>query len=206
VRPVTEAPDEYLARLGLRHDRLIVGVVALLEWRKGHLILLQAMNSIRQQFGADAVPILLIEGDGPMSKRLRRYVRDTDLDAYVRFIGREAKVFNLLNTVDIVVLPSLCQEDFPNVTLEAMSLGKPVIGTRLSGIPEQIDDGVTGLIVTPGDVAELAAAIYKLMSTPELRHSMADAARQRFNHAYSAPIAVRRYKDLYRLLLKTTCA
>lgn len=202
-RAVTEGPEETLLRLGLQHDQLILCVVGVLEERKGHLILLNAISAMQESFGSAAVPLLLIEGVGPMLSRLQNRVREMNLGSHVRFIGREANVFNLLNAADIVVLPSISHEDFPNITLEAMSLGKPVIGTRLSGIPEQIQDGETGLIVAPKDVQGLANAIHELTSDLRRRCAMSAAARQRFSHCFYGPLAVEKYINIYRQLLNS---
>ena len=200
-RPVTESDEATLARLSLQRSQPILCVVGVLEERKGHRVLLNAINLMRERFGPAAVPFLLIEGVGSIFGRLQQCVQDMHLSSYVRFIGHEDSVFNLLNAADIVVLPSVSHEDFPNITLEAMSLGKPVIGTRLSGIPEQIEDGITGLIVAPGDVPGLANAIYQLTSDPQSRYAMGAAARQRFNRCFYGSLAVERYIEMYRQLL-----
>lgn len=81
--------------------------------------------------------VLVIEGEGPELVHLRTLARRLGVGDQVRFVGTERNVFDLLNASDVVVLPSIWSEDFPNVTLEAMALGKPVIASRLAGIPSR---------------------------------------------------------------------
>ena len=96
-----------------------------------------------------------IAGDGPMSDGLR-----SSAPPNVRFLGRVSgeAVDDLLRRCRAAVLPSECVENAPMAVLEAMMLGRPVIATRMGGIPEQIRDGVDGLLVRAGDVVELAAS------------------------------------------------
>lgn len=200
-QPVTESGPEFLSRNGIPNERVIIGIGAVLERRKGHLVLFRAMEMIRQRFGEDAVPLLLVAGVGSLAEKLQAYVVERGLASRVRFLGYQRKMFDLLNALDVLVLPSLSHEDFPIVILEAMSLAKPVIGTRVCGIPEQVEDRKTGLIVMPGDADALAEAIHKLAQSPQLRRSMGDAARRRFTELFSASASVRCYQDLYRSII-----
>ena len=148
------------------------------------------------------MPVLLIEGSGGIEGDLKSVVAKCDLNNEVRFVGREKQVFNLMNAVDIMVLPSIANEDFPNVILEAMSLGKPVIASRISGTPEQVIDQESGLLVEPRDVEGLADAISLLLNDEELRTSISHNACERFEQMFSARVAVLRYCQLYDKLLK----
>jgi glycosyltransferase involved in cell wall biosynthesis len=205
-RALTQTREQVRARLGLNADGPVFGIVALQVRRKGHMILLQALDDIRRQHGRSAVPQLAVEGEGPLRNSLEAFVREHELGDKVLFIGREENVFNLLNAIDVFVLPSLSHEDFPNVTLEAMSLGKPVIASRVSGIPEQIEDGKTGLIVEPGDSFGLADAVHRLGVDAGLRQRMGEASQRRFQAMFSAGIAVQKYRNLYSGLLQTRSA
>ena len=123
--------------------------------------------------------------------------RHAGLEQRCRFIGAEAHVMNLMSAVDVLVVPSVSHEDFPNVILEAMGLGKPVVASRLAGTPEQVDDEHTGLLVPPGDAAALALALRRLVLDPALRDEMGRAGRRRFEERFTAEVAVRRYAELY---------
>jgi glycosyltransferase involved in cell wall biosynthesis len=114
----------------------------------------------------------------------------------VVFIAHEEHIFNLMNASDCIVLPSIRDEDLPNVILEAMSLGKPVIASRLAGIPEEIDNA-SGILVPPGDPRALAEAILRLMDDGTLRASLGSGARDRFLAEFTQGKALDRYFTLY---------
>jgi glycosyltransferase involved in cell wall biosynthesis len=197
---LTESREDVFSRLGLDPDRLLFIVVAVLERRKGHRVLLQALAEMLGTPMEFHIPQIIIEGDGSCWQELVTFVKRNNLQSYVRFIGPEKNVFNLLNASDALVLPSRSHEDFPNVILEAMALGKPVIATRLAVIPEQVEQLVTGLIVEPGDARALGEAIVSLSRDSTLRKEMGKAARERFDREFVAAVAVRRYQELYSIL------
>jgi glycosyltransferase involved in cell wall biosynthesis len=188
-----ETPEETRSRLSLPPDALVVSVVAVLEPRKGHRVLVEAIARLQ-----DLRLVAVVEGEGPELEHLRTLARGLGVGDRVRFIGTESDVFNLLSVSDVVVLPSIGSEDFPNVPLEAMALGKPVIASRLAGVPEQVVDEETGLLVEPGDPEALAAALARLAADPGMREGMGAAGRARFEREFTADAAARRYEALYR--------
>ena len=119
---------------------------------------------------------LVVAGDGPMRASLQ-----TSAPPNVRFVGRLSgqAVDHLLQTGRAAVLPSECVENAPMAVLEAMTLGRPVVASRMGGIPEQVRDGIDGLLVRPGDVLELAAALRILADSPDWADRMGSAARHR---------------------------
>lgn len=147
----------------------IVCVGSLQEY-KGHTILLRAI--------ADAEPSLRrvqldLVGDGPLRTSLERQAVELGIAERVRFLGvrEEGEVRHLLERADAFVLPSVVarngqMEGIPVALMEAMASGVPVIGTRLSGIPELVVDGVTGLLAEPGSVRSLRAALLRLVGEP----------------------------------------
>jgi len=139
----------------------------------------------------------LIEGTGAQLPDLKALIRLKALEDCVHCVGPQANIFDFMNAVDVVVLPSISNEDFPNVTLEAMSLGKAVVASRLAGIPEQIHDMASGLLVEPGDALGLAHALCRLSSNPDLRRRLGQNALDRFNGQFCARTAVARYVKLY---------
>jgi glycosyltransferase involved in cell wall biosynthesis len=201
-RSLTEDRDEVLDRLNIKDERVILGVVAILEERKGHIYLLKSLKLLKQQGYSDRMPIVLIEGGGPLLQSLKKFVVDNDLNNDVLFIGNEQNVFNLLNAVDVIILPSISNEDFPNVVLEAMSLGKTVIASRLAGIPEQIEHMKTGILVKPKDADELADAMAQILNDKLLCKSMGKKALSKFNQEFLARISVQKYVRLYTRLLE----
>ncbi len=191
--------EETRHRLGLDgFDGMVLGMVALHEPRKGHRVLLDAVAQLLAAGTPSRQLKVLIEGDGPLRDELQAIAAAKGLANVVEFVGIEAHVFDFMAAIDALVLPSVRDEDFPNVILEAMSLGKPVIATRLAGTPEQVEDGISGLLVAPGEVSQLAQAIRKLAENPAMRRNMGEAARQRFAERFASDIAMDNYLRLYR--------
>lgn len=203
-RASMEEYSETRLRLGLdSYSGLVFGIVAVMEARKGHLILLKAIEILQTEGVINIDNFrLLIEGDGLLRGELEAYVRKNNLKNYVFFVGNENNIFDFMKVLDCVVAPSIADEDFPNVVLESMYLGKIVVASKLAGIPEQIIDGVSGLLVDPGDPHDLARALALTISNPERMKILAAAAQERFNAEFTADIAVDRYLKLYDGLLR----
>lgn len=200
LRPTTKTIEETRKRLGLEgFDGVIFGVVALMELRKGHRILLEALIKLRESTPDIKV---LLEGDGPLAEDLRVFVADNQLSQYCIFVGEEQNIMDFMSLLDVLVLPSIDYEDFPNVILEAMGLGKPIIASRLAGIPEQIVDGENGLLVEPRNVDQLAAAMTRLLLDEKLRIRMGRAGWKRFQGCFTAEVAVNNYLSLYQSLIE----
>jgi len=135
---------------------------------------------------------LLHVGDGPRLPALERLAHDLGLASRVRWLGAQAHatVLDAYRTADIFVLPSRIAGDgdrdgLPNVLLEAQSQRVACVSTCISGIPELIVDGATGLLVTPHAPGELAAALTRLIGDPSLRRALADAGFERTTTLFS---------------------
>ncbi len=201
LRPTSEVRGETLRRLGIDESSgILLGTVALMEPRKGHRVLLEAIAEVLRDGRSHPDFTVLLEGDGPLRGELEEFVHESGLGHCCRFIGTEANVMNLMAAMDVLILPSIAHEDFPNVILEAMGMGKPVIASRLAGTPEQVEDGVTGLLVGPGDPRALAVAIARMIIDAPLREQMGRAGRRRFAARFTASTAVSRYVALYQSL------
>ena len=201
-RALGASREETLRRLGIGTTRLLIGVVAVLEERKGHQVLLEALAQMKMHSGGAGLPLIIIEGTGSCENALKDYVAARDLGNDVVFTGSDPDIFNFMNAMDAIALPSIAQEDFPNVVIEAMSLGKPVIATRVAGIPEQIEDMTSGLLVEPRDSRGLADAMHKL-ADPALRARLGGNAQQRYAASFTAEAAVAGYQSIYQKLLQT---
>ncbi len=116
---------------------------------------------------------LLIAGDGPERKSLQKQVRDLGLSEHVNFLGYvdHNEIPYLMNASDLFIRTSL-EEGLGIVFTEAMACGKPVIATNVGGIPDVVIDGKTGILVEPGDIAGIAEAIKKILSSPPLLRSI----------------------------------
>jgi glycosyltransferase involved in cell wall biosynthesis len=201
ARPEKEPREAVLRRLGIHPGFTVLGTVAILEPRKGHRYLLEALALVKGRFDRFSEVVLVIEGTGSQEEPLERLADSLGLKANLRFIAGEQNVFDVIRAFDVFILPSVGYEDFPNVILEAMSLGKPVIGTKVAGIPEQVLDGKTGLVVEPADAEGLAGAILRLLSDARARAEMGVRSRERFDALFSYEKAIGNYSTIYRRLM-----
>ena len=156
----------------------------------GRLERVKGVATLLDAFQAGAVPAgleLRIAGDGELRPDLEQIARDRGL-TNVRFLGRlpREELGRLVQGALAVVIPSQWYENAPMSVLEAFAYGKPVIGTRIGGIPELIQDGVTGLLVEPGDATSLSRAIEHLGANPALAEGMGREAR-RYVEAHHGP-------------------
>jgi glycosyltransferase involved in cell wall biosynthesis len=199
LRPQTCSINKTRERLGLSDfNGTIFGVVALLIERKGHQVLLDAvLGLVNSNLLDENLFKIVIEGHGPLRKKLVEYVINNQLEKYVIFVGDELNITNFISAIDVLILPSVKDEDLPNVISEAMALGKPVVSTKIAGIPEQIIHGKTGLLVDPGSAIQLALATYHLTINSAMRKMFALNSVNRFNSHFSSQMAISRYSDLY---------
>lgn len=191
------APANLREELGLPPDALLVGAVAVLRNKKGHRFLLEAAPSVLARFPN---AVFLIVGTGPQEKILRDAIDSMGLSGSVRMLGHREDVPNVLLSLDLFVLPTV-EEALGTAFLEAMATGRAVVGCRVGGVPEVVEDGKTGLLVPPGDPAALAEAIRSLLADGELRARMGAAGRQSVMARYSVEEMCRRMWELYRSLL-----
>jgi len=138
---------------------------------KGHTTLIKAAVEVCREF-PDVLFALI--GDGKERPSVERQVIASGLGENFLFLGSRHDVPELLGCCDISVLPS-DSEGFPNAILEAMAAHLPVIATRVGGVPEVLDDEVTGLLVPPADPAALSAAILRVLKDQGLRERLAEA-------------------------------
>lgn len=119
-----------------------------------------------------------LAGDGPQRADLETLVRDEGLAEHVRFLGyrSSAQLREHYAQADVVVMSSFA-EGVPVVLMEAMASGLPVVAPRITGIPELVEDGVSGLLVPPGNAESLAAATDRLLCNPDLRNRVGQAGR-----------------------------
>jgi glycosyltransferase involved in cell wall biosynthesis len=143
---------------------------------------------------------LWLVGEGPRQAALQELAFRHSLSARVRFIPPTDDLLPVLQQATFMVLSSRT-EALPNVVLEAMAAGLPVVATRVGGVPELVDPGVTGWLVPPGDAPALAAALGQALADPEARQAMGRTARQRAINDFSLEAMARRYESVLDRLL-----
>lgn len=166
-------------------EDFIVGCVALFRRRKGVEVLLEAVAKLRSE--GRRVLLKLIGGfeTEQYEQELRTCVQAHKLADVTSFTGFTDKVLEQMQRIDCLALPSLYGEGLPMVVLEAMSVGTPVIATRSEGITEAIEDGVTGLLVAPGDPLALATGIRGLTEAPDRGEALGRRAQERQRTVFS---------------------
>ena len=153
----------------------IVGVFSRLASWKGQHVLLEALTEL-PEVHAVLVGTALFEEEA-YAASLRRLVETLDLADRVHFLGFREDIPALLHLVDIVVHTSTAPEPFGRVVVEGMLAGRPVVAARAGGVLEIIEDGITGLLVEPGEAAMLAQALDCLLSDPKAARTIAEAGQ-----------------------------
>jgi len=167
------ARESLRASLGVGPQDPLVFLPAVLRSGKGHDVLLAAAPLIRER-----VPrvCFALAGCGELEAEVRRGA--AALGSGVRLLGHRRDIPELLAASDLVVLPTL-SEALPTVAMEAAAAGRAMVASRVGGVPEVVEDQITGTLVPPGDVRALAEGVAALLLHPEVRISMGEAARRR---------------------------
>lgn len=176
----------------------IIGSVAMFRGSKGHDHLLDAFAKVHAR-RPDAR--LLLVGDGGRREWAEGLARERGVHGAVIFTGFRTDVPALLAAMDCFALASTRTEGVPQSLLQAAAAGVPLVASRIGGIPEVIEDGVTGLLVPPEDPAALAAAIEATLADPAAAATRARAARKRCEERFSHSVAIGRLLALYDELL-----
>src|SRR5208337_197950 len=143
---------------------------------------------------------LVLVGDGPDRSAAEWLAHDLQIHDKIHFMGKQDRVNELLPLADLMLMPSEL-ESFGLAALEAMACKVPAIATRVGGVPELIDDGITGLLYEVGDVEAMAAGAISLLNDPVRLKAMRDAARQSAQKRFCANLVVPRYVRYYEQVL-----
>ncbi|MDD3643433.1 MAG: glycosyltransferase family 4 protein [Candidatus Krumholzibacteria bacterium] len=187
-------PDAAAGRAGGNRDEVRILMVGSLERRKGHETMIRALGMLGGGYR------LTIVGAGPDERRIRSLVSEAGLGGRIDLAGRRDDVGKLMAACDILAVPSRL-EATPYVILEAMAAARPVIASRIYGIPELVADGITGVLVEPDDPDALAAAARSLGERPEDARRMGRAGRLAFEERFTLQRCVAGTESVYGEIL-----
>ena len=183
--------------LNVDSETCLIGTLGRLTPVKGIPYLLQAAKILVR--GGANVKVLIV-GEGSIRQDLLMQTQDLGISDNVVFLGHREDTDILLQAMDIFVLPSL-SEGIPMALLEAMAACRPIVASRVGGIPEIIEEGVDGYLVEPMDVDNLAERCRRLIESPDVARYMGEQGRKRVERDFSATVMADRVISVYKELL-----
>jgi len=187
-------------------QEVIVGIVGRISPIKGHICFIRAISRIVRRIPKLKV---LIIGDSTPGKdgykeEVKLLIRRLGLSPYVKFLGTREDIPAILAGLDVLVMASLGPESFGRVLIEAGAVGVPTVATNVGGVVDIIDDGKTGLLVSPQNPEQMAAAISRLIKDRDFALSLARAAREKVAREFSLDLMARRTIKVYEEVKKET--
>jgi len=171
--------------------------VAELHERKG---LKYLIGAIEELIKAGENCKLILAGTGPEAENLKKLIKEKKLTDHIKSLGFRKDISHLMAACDIFVLPSL-KEAFGLVLIEAMTAKLPIIASNVGGIPEIIEDGINGLLVTPKNKKKLAQAIKKYIDSPELTEKFIEIGYQKAKENFDAKMMAKNTETIYEEIL-----
>lgn len=183
--------------MGIDPTEWVIGTIGSLKEQKGHIYLLQAAVQVLQEVPNTK---FILVGNGRKKTELEAFAKANGIDRNIVFVGETREVAGLLQVMDIFVFPSLW-EGFGVALLEAMGMGKPVVGSNVSSIPEIIGDEGAGVLVPARDPSSLAQAILRLLRDGAERERIRTQAYLRAKSVFSTEAMIPKLENLYLTLL-----
>lgn len=191
-------PAEELAALrrslGIPQDAPVISMVARLSPEKGHRTLFEAVRLLNKMLPQP--PHLVIAGSGAEEEALKAEA-STLAPAVAHFVGYQSDIAPWFSVADVVAAPSY-QEAFGLSAAEAMACRRVVVGSKVGGLAEVIEDGVSGVLVPPGDAQALADQLFQMLTSPERAARIGEAAFERFRTKFTMEAMVQGWLDCYR--------
>jgi glycosyltransferase involved in cell wall biosynthesis len=179
--------------LGIRLNGPLIGIISRIEKVKGITFILQALPQIVRIY-PDLT--LLIVGDGSEKALLQNETEELGVMKHVIFTGSRFDIPEILQLLDIYLLPSL-SEGLPLGLLEAMASGCPIVASDVGGIPSVVDHGHSALLIPPGLPDALALAVIRLLENSDLREKLSKNAKIIFHNNYDSSQMTNKYCELY---------
>ena len=186
------------AELGIPAGAPVIGTVSVLRPQKALDVFIRASA---QLLGEDPDLRVLLAGDGPLRGELTELVHSLGVQDRLLMLGYRSDGPDVIAALDVAVSSSAF-EGSPLAVMEYMESARPIVATRVGGVPDLIEDGVHGLLAEPGDVPGLAAAIRLMLTDREGARRMGEAARERRRREFTVDLMVRRLEALYERLVE----
>ncbi len=184
--------------MGIEPHDFVILMVARLDYLKDHATAVRSLQRVARELPNAK---LVFVGDGPERGKIEELVQHCQLEPNVRFLGLRKDIDRLLRASDVFLLTSI-SEGIPLTVIEAMAAGIPVVATRVGGMAEVVQEGVTGWLAPSGDDATLAMNVLRFARDPQLRQHMGDRGRERAASLFSESQMHARYLALYREMLR----
>ena len=199
-RMSTKQVAQFRSDLGITPSEFVLGIVGSLYPVKGHAYLFDAFRSVLKLHPKTK---LLVVGQGALEDGLKRQVSELGIDHAVSFLGLRNDVPSILAALDLFVLPSL-SEGLSVALLEAMSAAVPVVASNVGGTPEIVQDGQSGLLVSPENASELADCILEIVNNREKSKLLGERGRERVAKEFTTARMFHQYQELYEGCLSGT--
>lgn len=195
---LSEATPAERAAFGVTDGRVLLGACGRLSEEKGFDLLISAVSNLAKQ-GMDVG--LIIVGEGHLREQLQHQIDDAGMQDRITLAGFLSDPRQLYRAIDLFVLSSL-REGLPNVVLEAMASGRPVLTTKVNGIPRLVTDNENGLIIDCGSTDQIESGLKRLISAPDLAKALAAAGRRTVEQQFSFRKRLERMVQVYDNLPK----
>lgn len=192
-------PAANLSEFAITDQHQVVGIVGNLRYQKNHLLFVRGMARVCAQF--EQARGLIVGQPLPLNpgvaEEIEAAIAAMGLQNKLMLTGFRPDVPAVLQRLDVLAMTSH-YEGMPNVVMEAMAAARPVVATRVGGVPELIEQGVNGFIIPPDDPDQFAQAVGLLLSRPEQAKMMGAASRRIIDQKFSCPILAQRLQQLYQ--------
>lgn len=181
--------------LGLSADQRLVGLISYLRDYKGHTYFVEAAARVLKQHQRVS---FLIVGEGPEERNIRAQIERLGVGQHVRMLGFRDDLLDIFRSLTVFVIPTIEGDTIPQVLMQALAIGLPVVSTTTGSIPDVVKDGVSGLIVPPRDAEALADGIGRLLGDSALCAKLGREGRLTVERHYSLDRMVDELEHVYR--------
>jgi glycosyltransferase involved in cell wall biosynthesis len=195
-----ESDATWKERLSIPEGNLVVGIVGRLSPVKGHEYFIQAADYVLKQ--VLGVTFIVCGEDAQISaEQLRDAARARNIEENFKFLGRVKDVSEMISLFDVGVVSSAGSETICRVALEYMSMGKPVVGTKVNAIPEVVRHQLNGLVVEPKNPQELASAMIELLRDADKRKTFGEKSRRIVMEEFTLDLFAQKTEEIYLSLV-----